>query len=96
MEKYDIYIQLENEKKLIEEKIKALREEILSEMVNSGQQKINTGAATFSIRKLKKLIYPEHIRIMEEEVKTQKAIAEENGEVEVEEKDSLFVKKVSL
>lgn len=96
MEKYDFYIQLENEKKLIEEKIKVLREEILSEMVNSGQQKINTGVATFSIRKLKRYTYPEYITEMKDQFEAEKVKAVENGEAEVEEVDSLFVKKVTL
>jgi hypothetical protein len=86
---YERYAILEAESKRLETEKEALRTEILDEMSNQGEKKIDTSVGSFSISMLKKYTYPEYVLEIGEQFKTAKAKTEQTGEATFEEKPSL-------
>ena len=70
----------------LETKKEALRKEILAEMQNNKQEKVETELGKFSIMKIKQWTYPKYVSELEEEFKAQKAKSVSTGEATFEEK----------
>lgn len=81
---------------LLDAQIKALtiekeemRDRIILEMKEAGEDKVDSSIGKFSIAKLKTWTYPEKIVQMGENFKAAKAKAESTGDATYEEKESL-------
>ena len=89
-ENYKLYAELEQQKKDIEEKQKKIKEEIVSEMIEQQADTIKADFGTFSLTKRKTWKYSDTVEKLNEQVKTQKKLEEENGTATFEENQSLM------
>jgi len=96
MNTYEKYAILINEIKVLEEKKDALKNEILQEMVDKEQDKIQTTVGSFTVAKLKKWEYPAKVVELGEKFKTAKAKAESTGEAKFVETPSLRFTGITL
>jgi hypothetical protein len=93
---YEEYAILESQIAALELKKEQLRPFILERMTADGVEKLDTGMGKFSITKLKKWIYPEHVIELGEKFKEAKAKAESTQEATYTEQDSLRFTAVKL
>jgi len=96
MPKFEEYAILDAQIKLLTSQKEALREEMIAEMVDSGEQKVETVWGSFSVNKLKTWTYPDDVLQMNEDYKTAKAKAESTGRATYEEKLSLRFTEVKI
>ncbi len=89
MQNFEEYAIIDSQIKQLTAKKEALRELMIKEMVESGQQKAETVWGSFSVNMLKSWTYPEKVNQMNEDFKAAKAKAESTGEATYEEKPSL-------
>lgn len=93
---YEEYAILEAEIAEREAKKDQLRPHILQMMLDKGEKKVETGVGSFSISKLKKWVYPERIKKLEEDFKAEKAKSQSTGEATYTEEESLRFTKIAL
>lgn len=93
---YEEYALLVTEEEKIKTKKEQLRPLIMEQMIRNGEKKVDTGVGSFSVNKLKKWTYPEHITKMEEDFKAEKAKTQSTGEATYVEEDSLRFTIVKL
>jgi len=93
---YEEYALLEIKEKEFKLKKDQLRTVILKGMVESGETKKETAMGSFSVSKLKKWSYPEHVNELEENFKVAKAKAESSNEATFTEKESLRFTSIKL
>ena len=86
---YGEYAVIDSEIKALELKKEQLRTHILAQMIEKGEDKIETEVGSFAIAKLKKWVYPAKVIAIGEKFKTAKAKAESTGEATYEESNSL-------
>lgn len=87
--RYDEYAVIDAQIKELTAKKDALKETILSEMSQAGEEKVETAVGKFSITKLKSWTYPEEVVQLGEDFKAAKAKAESTGDATFVENDSL-------
>ena len=93
---YEDYAVLDAQIKELENKKDALRVNILKDMMNSGEDKIETPVGSFSITKLKKWVYPDYVNEMNEVYKAAKAKAESTGDATYTEQESLRFNRLEI
>ena len=86
---YEEYAILDAQIRDLTNKKESLRVDIVKEMVEKGEEKVETGIGSFSISKLKTWSYPEKVLEIGEKFKAAKAKAESTGEATYVEKESL-------
>ena len=74
----------------------ALKVDILNEMAEKGEKKVETGVGSFTVAKLKSWVYPDKVVKLGEDFKVAKAKAESNGEATYTENDSLRFTQIKL
>lgn len=93
---YEEYAILDSEIKALEGKKDELRSLILKEMVDRGEEGVETSVGKFSITKLKTWTYPEKVIEIGEKFKAAKAKSESTGEATYVEKESLRFSQIKL
>lgn len=93
---YDEYAVLDAQIKSLEGKKDELRAIILKEMVESGEEAVETAVGKFSVTRLKTWTYPEKILEVGEKFKALKAKAESTGDATYVEKESLRFTTIKL
>lgn len=93
---YELYAILEAEIAEREQKKEQLRTAILQNMIERGEEKIETAVGKFSISKRKSWTYPERVLEIGEKFKEAKAKAESTGEATFEETESLRFTQAKL
>ncbi len=93
---YDEYASIEAQIKDLEASKEQLRPLILKQMLDNGQDAIETATGKFSITKLKKWTYPEAVLAIGEKFKAAKAKAESTEEATFTESESLRFTSVKL
>lgn len=96
MNLYEEYALLEAELAKIELKKEELRGKILEQMIENGEEKVETSIGSFKKTMLKKWTYTDKVKELEEEYKAQKAKEEENDIATYVEKASLRFTPVKL
>lgn len=96
MTHYDEYAILDAQIKELENQKDTLRGFILKEMVDSGEEAIETAVGKFSVTRLKTWTYPEKVLELGEKFKGAKAKAESTGEATYVEKESLRFTQIKL
>ena len=96
MPSFEEYAILDSQIKMLTVQKEALREKMILEMIDSGEQKVETVWGSFSVNQLKTWTYPEYIKQMNEDWKAAKAKAESTGEATYEEKPSLRFTEVKI
>jgi hypothetical protein len=96
MNTYEEYAILDAQIKALEVKKESMRVEILKDMVDKGEDKIETSVGSFSVARLKKWVYPEYVTEMNESFKAAKAKAESTGEATYTEVESLKFNSIKL
>lgn len=86
---HEEYALIESEIAALEVKKGQLRTVILQQMVEKGQNKIETAVGSFTVSKLKKWSYPKWVTDLGDEFKSAKAKAESTEEATYEENESL-------
>lgn len=86
---YGEYAELEAQISALELKKEQLRPHIISMMIESGLDKVETALGKFSVSPRKVWTYPEEVTAINEEFKAAKAKAESTGEATFEEVPSL-------
>ena len=89
MQNFEEYAIIDSQIKELEAKKEGIRALMVKEMIESGQQKVETVWGSFSVNMLKSWTYPEKVNQMNEDFKAAKAKAESTGEATYEEKPSL-------
>ena len=93
---YDEYALIESRIKELESKKNTLRFTILKDMIEKGEDAIESAVGKFSITRLKKWEYPAKVLELGEKFKTAKAKAESTGEATYTESNSLRFTPVKL
>lgn len=96
MKYYDEYAVLDSQIKALSAQKDELRDAILKDMVESGEESIDTAVGKFTVTKLKTWTYPEKIVEVGEQFKTLKAKAESTGDATYVEKESLRFTQIKL
>ena len=93
---YEAYALLDAEIKQLEERTERLRVEILQEMISAGEEKVDTAVGKFSVMRLKKWVYPDHVLDIGDKFKAAKAKAESTGEATCEESQALRFTNIKI
>lgn len=93
---YDEYAVLDAQIKDLENKKDQLRVTILKEMVESGEEAVETSVGKFSVTRLKTWTYPQKVLDIGEKFKAEKAKAESTGDATYVEKESLRFTQIKL
>lgn len=96
MTHYEEYAIIEAQIKELENKKDSLRGLILKEMVESGEEAVDTAVGKFSVTRLKKWTYPESVTSLKDKYDAEKARAESTGEATYTESESLRFTKIKL
>lgn len=96
MNTYEEYAILDAQIKQLEDQKDALRVTILKEMVEKGEESVETAVGKFTVAKLKTWTYPEAILAIGEKFKAEKAKAESTGDATYIEKESLRFTQIKL
>lgn len=96
MSHYDDYAVLDAHIKELEGKKDELRGLILKEMVEKGEEAIETGVGKFTVTRLKTWTYPEKVLEIQEKFKAAKAKSESTGDATYTEKESLRFTQIKL
>lgn len=96
MNHYEEYAILEAQIKDLENKKDELRGLILSDMVQSKEESVDTAVGKFLVTRLKTWTYPEPVVELGEKFKAAKARAESTGDATYEEKESLRFTRIKL
>lgn len=86
---YSEYAQIESQLKILENQKDELRGKILEQMIDRGEDKIETSVGKFTVAKIKSWTYPDKVVKLGEDFKAAKAKAESTGDATYEEKESL-------
>jgi hypothetical protein len=89
MNNYEKYAIIDSQIRELTEKKEALRVDIVKEMVEKGEKKVESGVGSFTISKLKKWDYSDKIKSLAEKLKADKAKEESCGIATYTEKESL-------
>lgn len=93
---YDEYAVLDAQIKSLEGKKDELRGLILKEMVDSGEEAVETAVGKFSVTKLKTWIYTSKVTDLQDKFKAMKAKEESTGDATYVEKESLRFTQIKL
>ncbi len=93
---YTKYAEIDAKIKALEAEKDEIRGIILSEMVESGQEGVETEVGKFSVTRLKTWTYPEKVTELGDKFKAAKAKAESTGEATYVEKESLRFNSIKL
>ncbi len=93
---YTEYAELDARIRELEAKKDEVKGLILAEMVEGGQEAVQTEVGKFSVTKLKSWTYPDEVVELGDEFKAAKAKAESTGEATYVEKDSLRFTGIKL
>ncbi len=93
---YEEYASIEAKIKDLETQKEQLRPLILQQMINNGQEAVETAIGKFTVTKLKKWIYPEKVIALGEKFKAEKAKAESTGDATFTETESLRFTSIKL
>lgn len=93
---YESYAVLDAQIKDLTNKKDELKAKIIEEMVESGEEKVQTAVGSFTVAKLKTWTYTEKVTALEEAYKSRKAKEESTGEATFIEKPSLRYTQVKL
>ena len=96
MSHYEEYAVLDAQIKALTAQKDGIKVKILEDMVNSGEEKIQTSVGKFSISKLKSWTYSDKVTDLEEKYKAEKAHEEMAGIATFEEKPSLRFTGINL
>ncbi len=96
MNTYEEYAILDAQIKHLENQKDNLRLTILKEMMEKGEESVDTAVGKFSVTKLKTWSYPERVLEINEKFKAEKAKAESTGEATYVEKESLRFTQIKL
>ncbi len=93
---YDEYAVIDAEIKKLEAKKDELKGLILKEMVEAGEESVETQVGKFTVTRLKTWTYPEKVVELGDKFKAAKAKAESTGEATYVEKESLRFTQIKL
>ncbi len=93
---YDEYAVINAEISRLEAKKDELKGLILQEMVESGEESVETQVGKFTITRSKSWVYPEKVIEMGDKFKAAKAKAESTGDATYTEKESLRFTAIKL
>lgn len=93
---YTEYAELDAQIKALEAKKDEIKGIILQEMVDSGEEAVETEVGKFSITRLKKWEYPEEVTKLGDKFKAAKAKAESTGDATFVESNSLRFTGIKL
>lgn len=93
---YTEYAILDAKIKELETKKESMRISILNEMLEKGEDKIETPVGSFAVTKLKSWTYPQKVLDIGEKFKAEKALAESTGEATFVEKESLRFNSIKI
>ncbi len=93
---YTKYAELDAQIKALEAEKDEVKGFILAEMVEEGQDAVETEVGKFSVTRLKMWTYPEKVTELGDKFKAAKAKAESTGEATYVEKDSLRFTGIKL
>jgi hypothetical protein len=96
MSHYEEYAIIEAQIKELENKKDSLRGLILKDMVESGEESVDTAVGKFTVTRLKKWTYTEKVEKLSEDLKAQKAREESTGDATYTESESLRFTKIKL
>ena len=96
MNHYEEYAIIDAKIKDLENQKDSLRGLILKDMVDSGQDAIDTSVGKFSVTRLKAWTYPDKVIELGEKFKAAKANAESTGDATFVEKESLRFTQIKL
>lgn len=96
MSHYDEYAILDAQIKELENKKDSLRSLILKDMVESGEESVETAVGKFSVTRLKTWTYSQKITELSEKLKAEKAKEESTGDATYTEKESLRFTQIKL
>lgn len=82
--------------KELTEKKDALRDEILGDLVESGEKTVDTAVGKFTVASVKSWTYTDKVTGLEEAFKAQKALEQSTGDATFEEKPSLRFSELKL
>lgn len=93
---YTKYAELDAQIKALEAEKDEVKGLILSEMVEAGEEAVETDVGKFSVTRLKTWTYPEKVTELNDKFKAAKAKAESTGEATYVEKESLRFTGIKL
>lgn len=93
---YTKYAELDAQIKALEAEKDEVKGLILSEMVESGQEAVETDVGKFTVTRLKTWTYPEAVTELGDKFKAAKAKAESTGDATYVEKESLRFNSIKL
>ncbi len=96
MSHYDDYAVLAAQIKELEAKKDEIKGFILSEMVEKGEESVDTAVGKFSVTRLKTWTYPARVLDLKEKFDAAKAKAESTGDATYTEKESLRFTQIKL
>ena len=96
MNLYEQYALLKSKMTELENKEAELRTQILEEMVEKGEEKIETAMGSFKKATLKKWTYTDKVAELEEDFKARKALEQSTGEATYIEQSSLRYTPIKL
>ena len=96
MDLYETYALLKSKMTELENQEAELRTLILEEMLEKGEEKVETAVGSFKKATLKKWTYTDKVTELNEEFKAQKAKEESNGDATFVEQPSLRFTPVKL
>lgn len=93
---YEEYASIDQKIKVLTEQKEQLRGVIVAEMLEKGEEKIETAVGSFSIARRKTWTYPEKVLEIGEKFKAAKAKSESTGEATYTEEESLRFNQIKL
>lgn len=93
---FDQYAVLDAQIKELENKKEELRGLILKEMVDNGEEAVETSVGKFTVARLKTWTYPDKVIELGDKFKAAKAKAESTGDATYVEKESLRFTQIKL
>ena len=90
------YAEIDAQIKALEAKKDEMKGIILAEMLENGQEAVETEVGKFTVTRLKKYVYPEEVVELGEEFKAAKAKAESTGDATYTESESLRFTGIKL
>jgi len=93
---YEQYASIKAQIKALQVQAEKISEDILKDMREKGEKKVELPIGSFTITNRKSWTYPENVNKINEEYKTAKAIAESEGTATYIEEESLRFNEIKL
>ncbi len=96
MNNYEQYAVIDAQIKALENQKEELRNDILNDMKEKGEEAVETGVGKFTVARRKTWVYPEKVTDLGDKFKAAKAKAESTGEATFTEEESLRFTQIKL